>query len=180
MLFLLLLSRWRVTVFCILILSTQCLLKKKKKKPLFLYFCLEHLAAIYNPSVSANRSNNITKHREVFQKTQHTECTCACKGFVINWLAKGIVPSDTIFYRCRFECAIKFLSERQAAYERGRNWNYTLLLERIYSVGCKHWSMSFSHLKGNHTFFSVPVLRTWNKRGQGRPAGCEEQEVEKM
>lgn len=54
--------------------------EKKKKKPLFLYFCLEHLAALYNPSVSANRSNNITKHREVFQKTQHTECTRACKG----------------------------------------------------------------------------------------------------
>lgn len=73
-----------------------------KKKPLFLYFCLESLAALYNPCNSANRNNNTTKHKEVF-KTQCTESTCSCKGFVINGLAKGIVPSDTIFYRCKFE-----------------------------------------------------------------------------
>lgn len=90
----------------------QCLLKKKA---LFLYFCLGPLAALYNPCNSANRSNNTTKHREVFQKTQCTEGRCASKGFVINRLAKGIVPSDTISYRCRSEGPIRFLHESQAA-----------------------------------------------------------------
>lgn len=90
----------------------QCLLKKKA---LFLYFCSGPLAALYNPCNSANRSNNTTKHREVFQKTQCTEGRCASKGFVIYRLAKGIVPSDTISYRCRSEGPIRYLHESQAA-----------------------------------------------------------------
>lgn len=163
MLFLLLLSRWRVTVFCILILSTQCLLKKKSP-----YFCMSvwsiwlHYIIPLLVSIGVIIQQNIEK----FSKKHSTQnAHVLVRGFVINWLAKGIVPSDTIFYRCRFEGAIKFLSESQAAHERGRNWHYTLLLERMYSVGCKHWSMGSRHLKGNHTSFSVPVLCTWNEHG---------------
>lgn len=103
-----------------------CSVYWKKKKLLFLYFCLRPLAALYNTCNSANRSKNTTKNREVFQKTHCTEGAWTCKGLVKNGLAKGIRSSDTIFYRCRPEGAMRFPSESQAAYERGRNQNYTL------------------------------------------------------
>lgn len=138
--------------FAFWFLSMQWILKKRL---LLLYFCLGPLAALHNTCNSANRSNNTTKYREVFQKTQHTQGTCSCKGFVINGVAKGTVPSDTIFYRCRSEGAMNFLSESQVAYERGRNQNYALLLERKYSVGCKHWSTAFRYLKGSHILFTL-------------------------
>lgn len=129
-----------------------CSVYWKKKKLLFLYFCLRPLAALYNTCNSANRSKNTTKNREVFQKTHCTEGAWTCKGLVKNGLAKGIRSSDTIFYRCRSEGAMRFPSESQAAYERGRNQNYTLFLERKYSAGCKHWSTAVRYLTGNHTF----------------------------
>lgn len=162
--------------FAFWFLSTQYLLKRKA---LFLYFILGPLAALYTPCISANRSNNATKHREVFQKTQSTKGTCACTGFEINRLAKGIRLSDTIFGRCRFEGAITFLSESQAPYERGRNQNYTLLLKRRYPV-CSNIGVWLLGSLREITLFSCDSSFTWNEAGQGRPAGCEEEEVEKM
>lgn len=84
--------------FAFWFLSMQCLLKKKKK-PLILYFFLGPLAALHNPCNSANRSNNATKHREVFQKTQHTK---VLQGVVRGFREMGwqkelclLIPSST-------------------------------------------------------------------------------------
>lgn len=84
----------RVTVFCICNSLFDFYLRNvyfKKKGP---YFCLEPLDALYNPHNSANSSNNTTKHRAVFKKTLRIDCTSSCKGFVTNWMAKGMVSSE--------------------------------------------------------------------------------------
>ena len=153
-------------------LSMQCLLKKKKKALISVWSPWMHCIIPVIVPIAVIIQQNI----ELFSKKHSTQAAqvLARDLWQTGWQKEWYLLSFSCFYRCRSEDATRSLFESQAAYERGRKRNDALLLDRKHSVDCKHWSMAFRYLKGNHTFSSVTVLRAWNKAGQGRPAGCEE------